>query len=159
MTGGGDDAPCVPQGSPGNSKGVGKWCSKGGLQCNLFSFASFCTVDFADGAPAFCTNQCSTDSDCGEDAACTTDGSGRYGCTPTACLPKPDAGAPTPPPPSTPDAGTSDACLKLANCCAAAEFPAHNLSVCMDTLQEGSDTLCKIAREGYELVDDCPAQP
>src|SRR5438105_4854954 len=70
----GGNASCVPPGTKGNSLGIGKSCTKGGFQCDPFSFAKFCTVDFADNAPAFCTNQCSHDSECGEGAACTTDG-------------------------------------------------------------------------------------
>lgn len=136
---------------------MGKWCSKGGFQCGIFSFAKFCTVDFEADAPPFCTNQCGTDEDCGEDAACTTDESGRYGCTPVACL----ADATPAPAPATPDAGApaaplSEACQSLARCCAAPEFPTDKLQKCMETAQDSSATWCKLVRAGNELAKRCP---
>lgn len=151
-------SPCIAEGAPGNSHGVGKWCSKGGFQCGVFSFAKFCTVDFEADAPPFCTNQCKTDADCGEDAACTTDDSGRYGCTPVACLPKA-----TPDPQSAPpDAGTaeplSEACKSLARCCAAPGFPADKVQKCTATAQDSSATWCKLVRAGNELARRCPAE-
>lgn len=156
---GGTAPSCIPEGAPGNSKSVGKWCSKGGFQCGVFSFAKFCTVDFQSDAPPFCTNQCSTDEDCGEDAACTTDESGRYGCTPVACLPKA-----TPDPVAAPvDAGTpmpmlSAGCASLMRCCAAPGFPVDKMASCTETAGDSSETWCKLVRAGNELAGRCPEE-
>ncbi len=151
---GGAATSCIPEGAPGNSHGVGKWCSKGGFQCGIFSFAKFCTVDFEADAPPFCTNQCKTDEDCGEDAACTTDESGRYGCTPVACLPK-DEPPPTPADAGTPAAPLSAGCQSLARCCAAPEFPADKVQKCNETANDSSETWCKLVRAGNELAGRC----
>ena len=152
---GGSVTSCIPEGAPGNSKGVGKWCSKGGFQCGVFSFAKFCTVDFEAAAPPFCTNQCKTDEDCGEDAVCTTDESGRYGCTPVACVPKAEPD-PAPPDAGTPSAPLSEACQSLARCCAAPEFPADKLQKCNETAQNSSATWCKLVLAANELAQRCP---
>lgn len=158
--GGGDSAgsgseavSCVPPGAEGNSKGVGKYCTRGGFQCPAFGFAKFCTVDFQADAPPFCTNQCGSDDDCGEDAVCTSDDSGRFGCTPTACVPSemPE------PSPSPPDAGVSAACQALARCCAAPDFPSKSLSFCQARANGGS-TWCGVWRKTFELAGDCPKQ-
>lgn len=156
---GGASSSCIPEGAPGNSKSVGKWCSKGGFQCGVFSFAKFCTVDFQADAPPFCTNQCSTNEDCGEDAACTTDESGRYGCTPVACLPKATPAAPAQPPDAgAPAAALSAGCQSLERCCAAPEFPADKLEKCNETARDSSETWCKLVRAGNELAKRCPAE-
>jgi len=166
--GGGDDgsAPnndqsgllnCVPQGSPGNANGVGKYCSKGGFQCNLFSFAKYCTVDFKSNVPAFCTNQCNADSDCGDGAVCASDatGSGQKGCTPVACIPKPDAG--TPPVEQAPSisGGGTDDCASLSRCCAQPGFPATSQNTCSKTLASASSAWCGVVLKTYELEGRC----
>jgi hypothetical protein len=148
---------CVPEGSPGNSNGVGKYCSKGGLQCNLFSFAKYCTVDFKSNVPAFCTNQCNADSDCGDGAVCATDatGSGQKGCTPVACMPKPDAGTP-PPDQTTPTSGSGTGnCASLSRCCAQPGFPATSLDTCSKTVAGASESWCDLVLKTYELEGRC----
>jgi hypothetical protein len=75
-------AGCGAPGSPGNEKGVGKYCTKGGGQC-LGTGAPFCSVDFSTG-PGICSKPCSTDLDCGAGAVCFADSLGK-GCKPVAC--------------------------------------------------------------------------
>jgi hypothetical protein len=150
---------CIKPSDMGNANGVGKYCTKGGGQCSFFSWARFCTVDFRDNVPGFCTNSCSADADCGEGAVCKQQpGGGPSGCTPVACLQKatPDAGQP---PPETADAGTmSVECQALLTCCAAPGFPSKWESTCQGGVKIGA-TFCTLARKTYELEGDCPAQP
>jgi hypothetical protein len=92
---GGDDdgceggAGCGEPCAPGNDFGVGMYCTPGGGECGDTPdrLAPFCTVDFDDTAPAFCTRPCEPGDDlamCGEDAVCTGQG-GDTGCVPVAC--------------------------------------------------------------------------
>jgi hypothetical protein len=86
---------CLP--GCGNDKFVGQPCTKGGNECASHNFfageATFCTLDWsADAALAMCTKPCSADSDCGNDAVCTSDPNdpgGSKGCVPTACTTAP----------------------------------------------------------------------
>lgn len=78
-----DAAPaCAEPGAPGNAKGVGKYCTKGGGECQGNGSATMCTVDFDDSAPPFCTMFCLGDGDCGDLATCEGEGF-QMGCTPT----------------------------------------------------------------------------
>ena len=80
---------CVKPCTAGNEKGVGMFCTAGGGECQFPAF--ICTVD---GDPTskdtFCTLPCSTDLQCGSNAACrgdpAKDGGGSKGCVPSACL-------------------------------------------------------------------------
>jgi hypothetical protein len=74
-------------GEPGNSKGVGKYCSKNGGQCLSTSFAFFCTVDHDNdpNTPGYCTNACSVDTDCGDGAYCSGSSGSFRGCEPGIC--------------------------------------------------------------------------
>jgi hypothetical protein len=88
---------CGAPGNPGNSKGIGRYCTRGAGQCtNLFLY---CTVDFVmdPGTPQYCTGPCTLDSDCGEGAYCSGSGLGSMGCMPAVCGGHPmDAGADAP---------------------------------------------------------------
>jgi len=97
-----DAAPCVgPTGcngicERGNSRGVGRYCTGGGGQCASTpdQLAPFCTQDFNPTNLGFCTRPCADDSQCGENARCTSEnGSGPKGCFPDFCMAEPsDAG-------------------------------------------------------------------
>ncbi len=81
---GGMNMPCAHMGDPGNDKGVGKYCTKGGGECSS-SEASLCLADVLSSAFAnFCTKLCSMDSDCGLAAKCAGSGA-QKGCVPLAC--------------------------------------------------------------------------
>jgi hypothetical protein len=79
----------------GNSLGVGRYCTKGGGQCNKNPAPFlFCTVDEDSTAQPFCTGSCTMDEQCGENAYCNGQG-GLSGCVPAACGGMPtDAGVP-----------------------------------------------------------------
>jgi hypothetical protein len=85
---------CGKPGELGNSLGVGKYCTRGGHECASNSFALFCTVTYEPSAPAFCTNACTRDPDCGDGAYCSGSGMGLTGCLPAVCGGRPmsDAG-------------------------------------------------------------------
>jgi hypothetical protein len=84
---------CGYPGDTGNSKGVGRYCTSNtdpacrssGLPANICS-----TAEGNPNRPTFfCTMACSGDTDtttCGENAKCTKNSSGLYGCVPQACL-------------------------------------------------------------------------
>lgn len=79
---------CAAASDTGNDLEVGKYCSKGGNQCN--GAADFCLADFTRGAFGdFCTKTCSADSDCGSEAICGSGGGGSANqtkvCVPTRC--------------------------------------------------------------------------
>ena len=79
----------------GNDKGVGRFCSAGGGECNANGAPFlFCTVDYVPGAPGYCTGPCSKDEDCGMNAYCSGEGMGGRGCEPMICggMPSVDAG-------------------------------------------------------------------
>jgi hypothetical protein len=76
--------PCVRACDLGNSRGVGKYCTKGGKQCDGNQSAIFCTADTDPTAPGFCTKPCSDDAACGLEASCTGDDRGK-GCVPLVC--------------------------------------------------------------------------
>ena len=76
----------------GNNLGVGRYCTKGGGECNKNSALGtggyiFCTIDYDSSAPdAFCTGPCTSDSECGSDAYCDGSGTGgSKGCVPASC--------------------------------------------------------------------------
>jgi hypothetical protein len=85
---GGYDPSCSQPGTPGNSKGVGKFCTPHGTECQG-QHAGFCSVTFDSTATQwFCTTPCSCDSECGENAICTGDPSNPnslLGCVPLVC--------------------------------------------------------------------------
>ena len=95
----GVDAPsgiCPPAGTPGNSLGVGKSCTKGGGQCRDNASAIFCTVDYVQDTTAwYCTALCTSDNDCGENAYCSGSGMGGRGCIPATCGGMPSDGGTT----------------------------------------------------------------
>lgn len=84
---------CGYPGDTGNSKGVGRYCTSNtdpacrssGLPANICS-----TAEGNPNRPTFfCTMACSGDTDttsCGENAKCTKNSSGLYGCVPQSCL-------------------------------------------------------------------------
>ena len=76
---------CAEPGATGNSKGVGEYCTAGGGECDDNDGATYCTIDYQDGAPPFCTMVCFGDSTCAEGASCESDGGSLSGCTPS-CL-------------------------------------------------------------------------
>jgi hypothetical protein len=95
---GGDEVPDACAGATGcngacelgNDFGVGRFCTADGGEC-VGQAAAFCTVDFNEGADAFCTRPCDPDADvaaqCGADAICRTEnGDGPAGCVPNICL-------------------------------------------------------------------------
>ena len=94
-TGGGAGSPdgggvpgalCAAPGAVGNSQGVGEYCTPGGGECDDNEGATYCTVDYEEGAPAFCTTPCFGDDDCGEGATCESqEGQPLDGCVP-ACV-------------------------------------------------------------------------
>jgi hypothetical protein len=76
--------PCAAVDAPGNEKGIGKYCTKGGKQCT--GSASICIADYSSGAFGdFCTTLCNDDSTCGSGATCLGQGGPKV-CIPTSCL-------------------------------------------------------------------------
>lgn len=83
--------PCL-QGQCGNELGVGRPCTKGGGQCDVFSLlrgeAGICIPDFADNTTVdACSMPCDIDDDCGSGAVCATDpdNPSSKGCSIIAC--------------------------------------------------------------------------
>jgi hypothetical protein len=77
---------CPP--AQGNTKGVGRPCTKNGGQCRG-SGAPFCTVDVSSTTTlAFCTKICFSSDQCGPNATCASNprSPGMKGCVPNACL-------------------------------------------------------------------------
>lgn len=72
---------CVPEGTKGNSIGVGAYCAAA-TDCKD---GTFCPVGIAPKGAVFCTALCATDADCGEGATCYAEARGK-GCVPNACL-------------------------------------------------------------------------
>lgn len=69
-----------------NEKGVGRYCTAGGGECNQNDAPFiFCTVDYEADAPGFCTGPCSKDEDCGTNAYCSGSGMGGRGCQTAVC--------------------------------------------------------------------------
>jgi hypothetical protein len=89
-------AECGDECNFGNSWGVGRYCTPGGMECadTPNRMAPFCTADYDETAPVwFCTRPCEDVSGCGEGTACTSeDGTGPKGCVPISCVDDPDAG-------------------------------------------------------------------
>jgi hypothetical protein len=81
---------CGKPGDPGNTMGIGQYCTTTNDCTN--SNAPICANDFYPARKTFfCTNSCDAPGTgtrgCGADATCTKDrDSGLYGCVPTACL-------------------------------------------------------------------------
>lgn len=82
-TNGTEPEACVPEGTKGNSKGVGAFCASAS-DCQD---GTFCPVGLAPKGATFCTTFCATDADCGENATCYAEARGK-GCVPNACLQK-----------------------------------------------------------------------
>lgn len=84
---------CGQPGDTGNSKGVGRYCSANtdpacrtsGLPANICS-----TAENNPNRPTFfCTMACTGATDtttCGENATCTKNSTGLFGCVPKTCL-------------------------------------------------------------------------
>ena len=89
---------CLDPCALGNDKGVGKYCTPGGGECNANSGVGgfiFCTKDYEPAENIqYCTGPCQTDADCGTGAYCSGSGSGSKGCEPATCggMPSTDAG-------------------------------------------------------------------
>jgi hypothetical protein len=78
-------AACAKEGDEGNDKGVGRFCTKGGNECDQDGFAALCLADIASGAFAnFCTSTCADTSECGEGATCAGS-EGQRACIPASC--------------------------------------------------------------------------
>jgi hypothetical protein len=80
------------QGQCGNERGVGRPCTKGGGQCDVFSLlageAGICIPDFADNTAVHaCSMPCSVDEDCGSGAVCAIDpdNASSRGCSIIGC--------------------------------------------------------------------------
>src|SRR5690349_3733218 len=56
--GGSPGALCAAPGAVGNAEGVGEYCTPGGGECDDNEDATYCTVDYEEGAPPFCTTPC-----------------------------------------------------------------------------------------------------
>ncbi len=75
----------------GNELGVGRPCTRGGGQCDVFNLlageAGICIPDFADNTNVHCCSKtCSVDDDCGSGAVCFPDPvTQRQGCVPQGC--------------------------------------------------------------------------
>ena len=81
--GGATEEACAEPGAIGNAGGVGEYCTAGGGECDDNDAATYCTIDYQDGAPPFCTMPCFGADECGEDATCADDGGPLMGCAPT----------------------------------------------------------------------------
>ena len=82
LGGGGGEGGCAQPDDVGNSKGVGRFCTEGGGECEGQE-ASFCIAGFSE--ENYCTVIfCEDDSVCGEDAACVSEGPGSA-CVPNQC--------------------------------------------------------------------------
>jgi len=77
---------CAAPGAVGNAEGVGEYCTAGGGECDDNDGATYCTIDYEDGAPPFCTKPCFGDGECGDSASCESNGGPLSGCTPTCVL-------------------------------------------------------------------------
>jgi hypothetical protein len=83
---------CGQPGDPGNTLGVGKYCT---MQSDCTTSGTFCVYAIQPAKHSyFCTKSCSGPTDsCGEGASCTQDsGSGLYGCVPNLCVTNPPRG-------------------------------------------------------------------
>lgn len=90
--GGSPGALCAAPGAVGNAEGVGEYCTPGGGECDDNEGATYCTVDYEEGAPPFCTTPCFGDDDCGEGASCESqEGEPLDGCVPACVI---EGGAP-----------------------------------------------------------------
>ena len=90
---------CGKPGDPGNSLGVGKYCtSAAGVECRTNTSATVCSQLLQDPSRPtyFCTQQCAPDAGtntCGDGAKCTMDkGTQQWGCVPTPCVDTPAPG-------------------------------------------------------------------
>lgn len=88
--GGTTEEACASPGALGNAGGVGEYCTPGGGECDDNDEATYCTVDYQDGAPPFCTMPCFGADECGDDATCADDGGPLMGCAPL-CVTEGDA--------------------------------------------------------------------
>lgn len=88
--GGTTEEACASPGAVGNAGGVGEYCTAGGGECDDNDEATYCTVDYQDGAPPFCTMPCFGADECGDEATCADDGGPLMGCAPL-CVTEGDA--------------------------------------------------------------------
>ena len=79
-------------GQCGNALGVGRPCTKGGGQCDVFNLlageAGICIPDFADNTAVHaCSMPCQVDDDCGAGAVCAIDPTDatKKGCSLVGC--------------------------------------------------------------------------
>jgi hypothetical protein len=75
---------CAQPGQPGNSHGVGTYCSPAGKQCKAFPQAPLCLADVGQDTWMCTRLGCKADSECGEAAHCHFDPGGSA-CVPDAC--------------------------------------------------------------------------
>ncbi len=80
------------EGQCGNELGVGRPCTRGGGQCDVFSLvageAGICILYFADNTNVHCCSKpCSVDDDCGDGAVCAENPANpaSFGCVPAGC--------------------------------------------------------------------------
>ena len=83
--GSGGAAGCLSPGAPGNEKGVGKFCSKGGTECDDTPEPTLCLAEFDDTANYCSVILCSDDSECGDGARCVFADAGSA-CVPEQCI-------------------------------------------------------------------------
>lgn len=90
---------CGKPGDPGNSLGVGKYCSSAaGAECRTNTSATICSQLLQDPTRPtyFCTQPCVPDAGtntCGDGAKCTMDkGTQQWGCVPAPCVDTPAPG-------------------------------------------------------------------
>lgn len=87
---------CGKPGDPGNSLGVGKYCSStAGAECRSNTSATVCSQLLGDPTRPtyFCTQPCVPDggtNSCGDNAKCTQDSATQqWGCVPSVCVDSP----------------------------------------------------------------------
>ena len=82
--GSGEGPGCMSPGALGNDKGVGKYCTKGGTECDGTPEPTLCLAEFSD--QNYCSViLCSEDSECGEGAKCVFADAGSA-CLPEQCI-------------------------------------------------------------------------
>ena len=82
--GSGGGSGCLSPGALGNEKGVGKYCEKGGTECDDTPEPTLCLAEFDDTANYCSVILCSEDSECGEGAKCVFADAGSA-CVPDQC--------------------------------------------------------------------------
>ncbi len=85
----GQPAPDCLEGVADNELGVGRRCEAGGDQCDGTPRVTFCSADFVEDGPPFCTFPCNDTPECGEGAVCAAppeDPEGTTICWPGSCV-------------------------------------------------------------------------